>query len=54
VTLIFGYSYQEVCALGNIEKLLGINLFNLNKFGPSAYSGDFGHLNRGKSAACSG
>jgi len=35
VTLIFGYSYQEVCALGNIEKLLGINLFNLNKFGPS-------------------
>jgi PAS domain S-box-containing protein len=24
-----------VCALGNIEKLLGINLFNLNKFGPS-------------------
>jgi PAS domain S-box-containing protein len=35
VTHIFGYSYQEVCALGNIEKLLGINLFNLNKFGPS-------------------
>jgi PAS domain S-box-containing protein len=35
VTIIFGYSYEEVSALGNIEKLLGINLFNLNKFEPS-------------------
>jgi PAS domain S-box-containing protein len=35
VTHIFGYSYEEVSALENIEKLLGINLFNLEKFGPS-------------------
>ena len=35
VTLIFGYSYEEVSALGNIEKLLGTNLFNLKKYGPS-------------------
>jgi len=35
VTHIFGYSYEEVSALGNIEKLLGINLFNIKKFGPS-------------------
>jgi PAS domain S-box-containing protein len=31
VSLIFGYSYEEVRNLGNIEKLLGINLFDLNK-----------------------
>jgi PAS domain S-box-containing protein len=32
---IFGYSYEEVSALGNIEKLLGMNLFNLKKLTPS-------------------
>ena len=31
VSLIFGYSYEEVSNLRNIEKLLGINLFDLNK-----------------------
>ena len=35
VSLIFGYSYEEVSDLANIEKLLGINLFNLYKMGPS-------------------
>ena len=34
-SLIFGYTYKEVSDLGNIEKLLGINLFDLNKFGSS-------------------
>jgi PAS domain S-box-containing protein len=31
VSLIFGYSYEEVSNLRNIEKLLGIKLFDLNK-----------------------
>ncbi|MEN8808753.1 MAG: PAS domain S-box protein, partial [Desulfobacterales bacterium] len=31
VSLIFGYSYEEVSNLRNIEKLLDINLFDLNK-----------------------
>jgi PAS domain S-box-containing protein len=35
VSLIFGYSYKEVIDLANIEKLLGINLLNLYKMGPS-------------------
>jgi PAS domain S-box-containing protein len=31
VSLIFGYSYEEVSDLGNIEKLLGTNFYDLNK-----------------------
>jgi len=31
VSLIFGYSYEEVSNLRNIEKLLSVNLFDLNK-----------------------
>ena len=35
VSILFGYSYEEVSDLGNIENLLGINLFDLDKFGSS-------------------
>jgi PAS domain S-box-containing protein len=31
VSRIFGYSYEEVGVLGNIEKLLGINIVDLNE-----------------------
>jgi len=49
VTLIFGYSYEEVSALGNIEKLLGINRFNLKKLRPSREVKNIEHVIQDKS-----
>ena len=46
---IFGYSYEEVSALGNIEKLLGMNLFNLNKLRPSREIKNIEHVIQDKS-----
>ena len=46
---IFGYSYEEVSALGNIEKLFGMNLFNLKKLRPSREIKNIEHVIQDKS-----